>query len=117
MVSIATKFSMFTMFSTMALGRQLASADDLGSLLNDQLEALQSRIWSLNAQQFAQGGLILALEGLASNLESRQITGDFFKINDAEIDVPDHPIVLANFKVKAGETLDFMANVTTHDDY
>ena len=51
MVSIATKVSMFTMFSTMALGRQLNSVDDLGSLLNDQLEGLQSRINSLNIQQ------------------------------------------------------------------
>ena len=117
MVSIATKVSMFTMFSTMALGRQLNSVDDLGSLLNDQLQGLQSRINSLNIQQFAQNGLLLTLEGLTNNLESRQITGDFFKINDAEIDVPDHPTVLANFVVKAGETLDFMANVTTHDDY
>ena len=51
MVSIATKVSMFTMFSTMALGRQLNSVDDLGSLLNEQLESLQSRIDMLKMMQ------------------------------------------------------------------
>ena len=117
MVSIATKISMFTMFSSMALGRQLASVDELGSLLNTEIANLQSRINTLSGKQTAQNDLLIILEGLTSNLESKQITGDFFKINDAEIFVPANPISLANFVVKAGETLDFLANITTHDEY
>ena len=117
MVSIATKISMFTMFSSMALGRQLASVDELGSLLNTEIANLQSRINTLSGKQTAQNDLLIILEGLTSNLESQQITGDFFKINDAEINVPANAICLANFVVKAGETLDFLANITTHDEY
>ena len=70
MVSIATKISMFTMFSTMALGRQLNNADDLGSLLDTQLSGLQTRINSLSNKQITQNSLLLALEALTLNLES-----------------------------------------------
>ena len=42
MVSIASKIGAFSMFSTMVLGRELASVaiPDFGSILNKQLEDL-----------------------------------------------------------------------------
>ena len=54
MVSVATKISMFTMFSTMALGRQLAGLDDFGSQLNDQLAALEAAIAQLETSHNTQ---------------------------------------------------------------
>ena len=52
-----------------------------------------------------------------NSLESQQITGDYFKINGEEMTVGDVDVLLHSFIVKAGESLDFLANVTTHDDY
>ena len=64
-----------------------------------------------------QNSSLLDLEGAMNSLESQQITGDYFKINGEEMTVGDVDVLLHSFIVKAGESLDFLANVTTHDDY
>ena len=117
MVSFTTKFSMFTMFSTMALGRNLNAVDDLGASLDARLSAIQQSILDFGIKQVDQNDLLKALETSMDSLEDQQITGDYFKINGEEMTVGDDDVLLHSFIVKAGESLDFLANITTHDDY
>ena len=82
MVSFTTKFSMFTMFSTMALGRNLNAVDDLGASLDARLSAISQSILDFGIKQVDQNDLLKALETSMDSLEDQQITGDYFKIND-----------------------------------
>lgn len=117
MVSFTTKFSMFTMFSTMALGRNLNAVDDLGASLDARLSAISQSILDFGIKQVDQNDLLKALETSMDSLEDQQITGDYFKINGEEMTVGDVDVLLHSFTVEAGESLDFLANITTHDDY
>ena len=53
MVSIATKIGAFSMFSTMALGRQLSTIEipDFGAALTKQLQSLANDIEALKKEQ------------------------------------------------------------------
>ena len=76
MVSIAAKISMFTMFSTMALGRQLStveteqtfSAPNFGDILTATLESLTNEIKDLKLTQGTQDTAIGALEDKVDSL-------------------------------------------------
>ena len=102
MVSMASKIGMFTMFSAMALGRQL-EADDAQPGAQDVSDDLVE--------------VLTMLQEEITMLKSKQITGDYFYTNNEEITVPlDDPQDLLCFDVSFGETLDFIANVTTDDN-
>ena len=73
---------MFTMFSTMALGRNLNAVDDLGASLDARLSAISQSILDFGIKQVDQNDLLKALETSMDSLEDQQITGDYFMIND-----------------------------------
>ena len=60
---------------------------------------------------------LLDLETSMNSLEDQQITGDYFKINGEEMTVGAVDVLLHTFTVEPFESLDFLANITTHDDY
>ena len=102
MVSISTKIGMLTMFSTMALGRELTGDGPVRFPISEGDD------------------LVKAINVLADELFSRkdkQIVEDEFYINEHDITVHDdgHPQELICFDGFEDETLDFLANVTTDD--
>ena len=115
MVSVATKISMFTMFSTMSL----TNAIDAGQNLTNVLAGLQTQINNLTDTHTAHQGRVNNVEARLLDIEDKQITGDFFYTNDSPIIFEvagEHALAkhLWTFEVAAGEVLDFMANVTTN---
>ena len=81
MVSVATKLSMFTMFSTMSL----TNATDAGQTLTEVLADLQRQIDDLTNVQTAYQGRINDAEATLLDIEDKQITGDYFYTNDSPI--------------------------------
>ena len=81
MVSVATKLSMFTMFSTMSL----TNATDAGQTLTEVLANLQRQIDDLTNVQTAYQGRIDDVEETLLDIEDKQITGDYFYTNDSPI--------------------------------
>ena len=118
MVSVATKISMFTMFSTMSL----AATQGAGQTLTEVLADLAKQIDDLGDVQYAHQVRVNAVEATLLDIEDKQITGDFFYTNDSPIvfEVAGEYALakhLFTFEVASGEVLDFIANVTSnHDD-
>ena len=81
MVSVATKLSMFTMFSAMSL----ANATDAGQTLTEVLADLQRQIDEIAGVQTAYQGRINDAEETLLDIEDKQITGDYFYTNDSPI--------------------------------
>ena len=81
MVSVATKISMFTMFSAMSL----TNATDAGQTLTEVLANLQRQIDDLTNVQTAYQGRINDAEATLLDIEDKQITGDYFYTNDSPI--------------------------------
>ena len=81
MVSVATKLSMFTMFSAMSL----ANATDAGQTLTEVLADLQRQIDEITNVQTAYQGRINDAEETLLDIEDKQITGDYFYTNDSPI--------------------------------
>ena len=81
MVSVATKLSMFTMFSAMSL----ANATDAGQTLTEVLADLQRQIDEITGVQTAYQGRINDAEETLLDIEDKQITGDYFYTNDSPI--------------------------------
>ena len=71
----------------------------------------------LEARQAGVSGEVGALQAALGHLEGQQITGDYFHTNEAELVLaPDAYHLLHAFTVPSGEVLDFLANITTHED-
>ena len=97
---------MLTLFSTMALGNEL-TPDVLNYLLGDLMNTLQAQINDLQAQIDDQ-------QASRDVLESKQVTGDYYIVNDEDITIPiggDY-IPLYKIEMREGETLDLTATLT-----
>ena len=77
MVSVATKISMFTMFSAMSL----TNAQDAGQTLSEYLTSLTKQIQGLNDVQVAHETRINAVDAQLTSIEGKQITNDIFYSN------------------------------------
>ena len=119
MVSIVNKIGIFTMFSSMVLARQLSTPtaeEEVGFGLTELLTSLQNSINEINDEHDAMNNMIIELQSQVGLLEGKQMTGNYFYQNAEPIAVfqgEDDRKVLLSFDVPMGETLDFLANVTT----
>ena len=77
MVSVATKISMFTMFSAMSL----TNAQDAGQTLSEYLTSLTQQIQGLKDVQDARQTRINAVGYQLNSIELKQITNDVFYSN------------------------------------
>ena len=107
MVSISTKIGMFTMFSTMALGRELTGVPIPVEFPLQNVEDRQILVRAINE-----------LYHKISDLESKQIVSDKFYTNNYDIEVYRNggDKELHCFFGYEGQTLDLIANVTTDDE-
>ena len=77
MVSVATKISMFTMFSAMSL----TNAQDAGQTLSEYLTSLTQQIQGLTDVQDAHQTRINHVGYQLNSIELKQITNDVFYSN------------------------------------
>ena len=105
MVSIAAKISMF---ATMSL------AFDFTAQLTKEIQAMEASLKALNDKHITQQGRIKDISDDMDDIKDQQITGDYFISNDEKLWIPINTAYQVHeFTVKAGEVLEFMANVTT----
>ena len=100
-----------SLFTTMAL----ASTYNIGSQLNGQIAALEAAITALETKHGVLNTAIGDFIEDANDMLDQQITGDYFVSNDDELEVTSVGLKLHEFTVPAGESLEFIANVTTDE--
>ena len=100
-----------SLFTTMAL----ASTYNIGSQLVGQIAALEAAIMTLENKHEELKIDIHTLIEDAKDMLDQQITGDYFVSNDDELVVTAAGLKLHEFTVPAGESLEFIANVTTNE--
>ena len=118
MVSFATKLSIFTMFSTMAAAATETQDVGTGSLIDRTVLALKAELAALKFAQNAHNMRLTNVGNSLTEMDSKQITGDYFHTNENAIEFTvngDRSIaqLLYTFTVDSDEVLDFMANVTS----
>ena len=118
MVSFATKLSIFTMFSTMAAAATETQDVGTGSLIDRTVLALKAELAALKFAQNAHNMRLTNVGNSLTEMDSKQITGDYFHTNENAIEFTvngDRSIAqhLYTFTVDSDEVLDFMANVTS----
>lgn len=88
--------------------------------LDDHEQSLASqdlRLESLNSDLQDLDGRVFGNEISVMDLYGSQVTHDYFETNADIITVPIWPeYTLHQWTVKAGETLDFAAHISSHDD-
>ena len=100
-----------SLFTTMAL----ASTYNIVPQFTGQFAALNVTLTELETYH---GDLNKAIGGLiedAKDMLDQQITGDYFVSNDLECVITHKGLKMHEFTVPAGESLEFIANITTNE--